>query len=482
MDNDLMRVKNVFDSVKEMRTEIAILFESLDGRITKLKDVYNEFINNTKEIQTPDVKAFIFSLDSFYFQTSLLQKEHDYLIDYRNTIINRMYGEYYKLFKLIIEYIDKSHIDNKLKDLLKKKTYPRYDDLDDRKTYDFNLIVQLNEDILGIVNGLINILKDKERSLKQYTTNQDYGLNVNNFVSTYNYEVNVLQEQINLYEKYLEFFYNVHQKLLKRLITKISILEAQINADIKFEGGLLSKRKDNNELIAEMNYSGLNKKAAKELRKSLHTLPVNMSRSPSNSSSIISYHESDFLSIDNNHPSSSSFENLELPRSVRMSDTPVGLDTVASQIFKKHGVQNSDNEEDSITDEIPISTEIYEHDPSLNTTNRTHSDTLDNAHDDNDDNEDEDEDEDEDGIFNISDVSQNEIKLIIDECMDNIVETNITFDISGNNASLNGEQMTLTSKQKKYLKKRLKKKEKKLREQQEKLDSENILSSENVIA
>ena len=236
MDNDLMRVKNVFDSVKEMRTEIAILFESLDGRITKLKDVYNEFIKNTKEIQTPDFKAFIFSLDSFYFQTSLLQKEHDYLIDYRNTIINRMYGEYYKLFKLIIEYIDKSHIDNKLKDLLKKKTYPRYDDLDDRKTYDFNLIVQLNEDILGIVNGLINILKDKERALKQYTTNQDYGLNVNNFVSTYNYEVNVLQEQINLYEKYLEFFYNVHQKLLKRLITKISILEAQINPDIKFEG------------------------------------------------------------------------------------------------------------------------------------------------------------------------------------------------------------------------------------------------------
>jgi len=480
MDNDLMRVKNVFDSVKEMRTEIAILFESLDGRITKLKDVYNEFIKNTKEIQTPDVKAFIFSLDSFYFQTSLLQKEHDYLIDYRNTIINRMYGEYYKLFKLIIEYIDKSHIDNKLKDLLKKKTYPRYDDLDDRKTYDFNLIVQLNEDILGIVNGLINILKDKERALKQYTTNQDYGLNVNNFVSTYNYEVNVLQEQINLYEKYLEFFYNVHQKLLKRLITKISILEAQINADIKFEGGLLSKRKDNNELIAEMNYSGLNKKAAKDLRKSLHTLPVNMSRSPSNSSSIVSYHESGFLSIDNTHPSSSSFENLELPRSVRMSDTPVGLDTVASQIFKKHGVQNSDSEEDSITDEIPVSTEIYEHDPSLNTTNHTHSDTLNNTYEDND--HDEEEEEDEDGIFNISDVSHNEIKLIIDECMDNIVETNITFDISGNNASLNGEQMTLTSKQKKYLKKRLKKKEKKIREQQEKLDSENILSSENVIA
>ena len=69
--------------------------------------------------------------------------------------------------------------------------------------------------------------------MRQYTTNQNYGLNVNNFVSTFNYEVNVLQEQINLYESYLDFFYHVHEKLLKRLITKISILEAQINADIK---------------------------------------------------------------------------------------------------------------------------------------------------------------------------------------------------------------------------------------------------------
>lgn len=269
MEDKLLKVKHVFDKVKDMRSEITLLFNNLDGRISKLAEIYDEFIANTNLIRTPDVKAFIFSLDSFYFQNSLLRREYKYLKDYYNIIINRMYGEYYKLFKLITEYVDRSLIDNKLSEVLKHKNYPRYDDLDDEKVYDFKLITQVNEDIMSVITYLINILRDKETSLRLYTTNQNYGLNVNNFVSTFNYEVIVLQEQITLYEKYLDFFYHVHEKLLQRLITKVSVLEAQLNADIKFEGGLISKKKDNKVLFDELGMSGLNKKTARALRKSI---------------------------------------------------------------------------------------------------------------------------------------------------------------------------------------------------------------------
>ena len=68
MDEKLLKVKIVFDKVKEMRGEITVLFDGLDGRISKLSEIYNEFIKNTKQIKTPEPKAFIFSLDSFYFQ------------------------------------------------------------------------------------------------------------------------------------------------------------------------------------------------------------------------------------------------------------------------------------------------------------------------------------------------------------------------------------------------------------------------------
>ena len=165
MDDKLLKVKVIFDKVREMRDEIGTLFEGLEGRISKLTEVYNEFIKRTRQIKTADTNIFIFSLDSFYFQNNLLKREYKYLNEYYNILINRMYGEYYKLYKLIVEYVVKSQIDNKLSETLKNKKYPKYDDLNHEKHYDFALIVQLNEDIIGIISQLINVLRDKEHDL-----------------------------------------------------------------------------------------------------------------------------------------------------------------------------------------------------------------------------------------------------------------------------------------------------------------------------
>jgi hypothetical protein len=358
MDDKLLKVKVVFDKVRGMREEISTLFEGLDGRISKLHEVYNDFVRNTKLIRTPDVKAFVFSLDSFYFQNSLLKREYKYLKDYYNIIINRMYGEYYKLYKLITEYVEKSHVDTKLNTILKNKKYPIYDDLDEEKPYNFNLIVQLNEDIIHIVADLINVLRGKEQSLQAFTTNQSYGLNVNNFVSTFNYEVIVLGEQINLYEKYLDFFYHVHEKLLKRLITKISLLEAQLNADIKFEGGLSGKRMDNKTLMDDINIQSLNKNAARDLRRSI----VGQS-SPSGSSSS---EQELFLPI-NHMPLNASVIEQSSSGSITLAPFSTSLNkSLAQQMFEPYcdiGHEPSADEQEEEEDE-PSTDEQEEDEPS----------------------------------------------------------------------------------------------------------------------
>lgn len=446
MDDKLTKVKIVFDNVKEMRLEISILFDSLNGRINKLKEMYSEFVKYTRSIKTADVKSFIFSLDSFYFQTSLLQKEFDYLKDYNATIINRMYGEYYKLLKLITDYVEKSMIDNKLHEILKNKKYPKYDDLDDAKQYPFELILQLNEDIITVVNYLIHVLKEKESALKQYTTNQNYGLNVNNFVSTYNYEVVVLQEQINLYEKYLEFFYHVHEKLLKRLITKISVLEAQLNTDIKFEGGLLSKKKDNKALFKDLNISALPKSTQRDLRKSI------VGNSPANSNMSEIDVEEAFVAIDKVHPVSNENTIYNYPKSIKsglsQSDSSEEKEMVAKKIFEKHNL-NVDEEEHS--NNIRISKSRSESFDLGNEFNKDEKELIDI----------------------IPEEQQNEntdIKNIIHEVIEK-VENDSDDDketISSQTDSFsNMDNIELTSKQKKNAKKRQKKKEKAQKEREE---------------
>jgi hypothetical protein len=248
-----------------------------------------------------------------------------------------MYGEYYKLFKLMTEYVDQN-FDDKLNETLKKNNYPKYDDLDDSKQYSFDIIIQLNEDIVTIINFLTGIKNEKELSLKTYTTNQNYGLNVNNFVSTYNYEIVVLNEHINLYEKYLEFFYSVHLKLFKRLITKISLLEAQLNTDVKFEGGLLSKKKNKDVLFEEMNVGSLNKTVARDIRKSIIG---SVSPSVSNSSD---HDDEVFLSINDIHSTTEDFNsNYITPIPINNESNNENI-TAAEKIFQKHNLITNEDE------------------------------------------------------------------------------------------------------------------------------------------
>jgi len=449
MDDKLSKVKVVFDNVRVLRSEIAILFDSLDGRIKKLKDMYSEFVTYTKAIKTTDVKSFIFSLDSFYFQSSLLQKEYDYLKYYYGIIVNRMYGEYYKLLKLITDFVTKSMVDNKLNEILKNKKYPKYDDLDDAKTYSFELILQLNEDIIAIVNYLINVLRDKETSLKQYTTNQNYGLNVNNFVSTYNYEVVVLQEQINLYEKYLEFFYHVHEKLLKRLITKISVLEAQLNTDIKFEGGLLSKKKDNKALFKDLNISALPKSTQRDLRKSI------VGNSPHNSNCSDIDSEEVFVSIEKVHPVKEQSIGCNSPSVIKHSfSNESEKETVAKKIFEKHNL-NVDEEEQ-------INNVRLSRSESFDLLETYYFDTSDNII---------------DNIPQHNHDVETVVNTLIDRLVDNTIEVHEYDDddddddketISSQTDSFsNSDNTELTSKQKKNAKKRQKKKEKAQKEKEE---------------
>ena len=351
MEDKVNMLKKKFNNIKNMRVEMNELFTDLDGKIVKLKDIYGEFIKNTNLIQTQDKKIFIFSLDSFYFQTSLLNKEYINLKNYSSLIINRMYGEYYKLLKIIYEnlqkglinYIPKSNID----------IFPIYDDLNEDKEYDFDLIIQLNEELVNIIYSLLTILNEREVLLKRYRTDQDYGLNVDNFVSTYNYEVLVLTEQINLYEKYLLFFYSAHEKLLTRLITQISLVDAQLNNDIKFEDGLLTKKRDNRTIFDSINLSTLDKITAKELRKSVgNSSPVE----GNDSDSSYEYFENSTIDLSNNFKNKVYLKKVEKENiSLENSNNDIPLETENDDIPLE--TENDDIPLDTENDDIPLDTE-----------------------------------------------------------------------------------------------------------------------------
>jgi len=281
---------------------------------------------------------------------------------------------------------------------------------------------------------LINILRDKESDLKLYTTNRNYGLNVDNFVSTYNYEVIMLQEQINLYEKYLDFFYHVHEKLLKRLITKISVLEAQLNADIKFEGGLIGKRKDNNDIMNDLNIKGLNKRTARDLRKSISGI-----HSPSTS-------EDDTGDVD--YIPTEKFANNNSIKDV--SDNNIDCNAVQFDVIKDTILHDHSSSVDKL-----FARQNNEEDIEIK--------NILSHNDDNDIGENNDSETDNEEEYTIV----NEVKKSLDDCINIVNNTDNNTDNNNNNNNNNendndndneNENNNLTAIQRKNLKKRLKKK------------------------
>ena len=98
MDGKFNELKLTYNGIKNLREEINSIFDNLEQRVLKLKDLYKDFIDqNTTTL-------FIFGLDSFYFQNKLIDIELGDMKKFYDLIMNRMYCEYYKLYRVTCQW------------------------------------------------------------------------------------------------------------------------------------------------------------------------------------------------------------------------------------------------------------------------------------------------------------------------------------------------------------------------------------------
>ena len=213
-----------------MKNENVKTFGILEAKICKLKEFYSEFVKNNKN------NLFIFGLDSFHFQGKLIDIEYEDIQRLYSAITNRIYCEYFKLYKIIVQYILDNIIEQKIIDLVHvNNSYPIYKDLEPFKKYDFEIIQSIHEFIIILLNSINGFLMNKEHDLKRHQLKNNIGLNIDNFVNTFQFNNVILREQLILFITYIEFFHKLHLKYLTRFTTKMHIFFSQITNDIKFE-------------------------------------------------------------------------------------------------------------------------------------------------------------------------------------------------------------------------------------------------------
>ena len=229
METKLVKLKTDFNNIINVRTTVKNIFDILQNRINKLKILYAEFIKTSKN------KMFVFGLDSFHFQSKLIDIEYDDMQRLFLAINNRMYCEYFKLYKIITEYITANVSDKNKVDTVTTKNYPVYKDLEPFKEYKFEFVLEIHENILNLLSILISTLNNKENELLLHKNKQNIGLNIDNFITTFNYNIIVMREKIVMFITYIEFFHKLHIKYLKRFANKIQLMYSHISNDIQFD-------------------------------------------------------------------------------------------------------------------------------------------------------------------------------------------------------------------------------------------------------
>jgi hypothetical protein len=196
-------------------------------KIQLLKNNYAEYIKNNSS------SLLLFGLDTFHFQSKLLDMEYEELNKYFLIINNRIYCEYFKLYKIIIEYLNKNIKEPKLMDMTKTiNRFPVYKDLEPYKQYDIQIISDIHEQIILLLTGFDIFITNKETILKTHIQKKNIGFNLDNFVNTYNYDITIIREKLSLFLDYIDFFHKIHSKYLNTFSEKLNLMITELNKDI----------------------------------------------------------------------------------------------------------------------------------------------------------------------------------------------------------------------------------------------------------
>ena len=168
-------------------------------------------------------------------------------------IDNRLYGEYYKLYKLISQFIITEIKDPEfIKKINLKKTFPAYKNLDITKKYDIDLTIELQNIIVKTIVELNNYNDSCSDEIDADLKQSEMGLNIDNLINTQIYNNVLLKEKINMFVRYLNAFHEHHTKYFKRLSLKLKLVIGVINEDI-----ILSKtsKKGKNKMPVDLKVS-----------------------------------------------------------------------------------------------------------------------------------------------------------------------------------------------------------------------------------
>lgn len=238
-----------FEKINVIMRNIQKIFIDIDEKIKKIKKIYNSLMNEHND------KLSLYGLDTLNFQSKLFQLQFENCDNMFKILNNRIYGDYFKLYKIIMNTCSNTSInDQKILSFIQKEhNITIYKDLEPTKEYSENDLFVIHELINQIITLLGDYLKSKENVDNKHQDLIKSGFKINSFAYSYNYHKYLLQNQMELYVNYLDFYNHNHLKYFYKIEKQASSILNDINEEIMFEKNNLLDELRNNSSPINMN-------------------------------------------------------------------------------------------------------------------------------------------------------------------------------------------------------------------------------------
>jgi hypothetical protein len=251
--HNIDKIKTNFQEILGLHNELLTVNSEINDSISKLKENYNELIKvNNKKI-------FLFCLDSFYFQYKILTTELTNLSQILQLLNNRIYGDYYKLYNIIISQSKENNIFTQSMNSETDK-FPVYKDLEPFHQYKMSDIINIHNDIVLIINDLYELYISKQKNIHNYSDSTNLGITISNFINTLEYENSMLRELIELFSRYISFFHSSQKNNLNKLLAKMNIFKKELVSDILINYKNVKSIQFNNIMFADNNIDNIGEK------------------------------------------------------------------------------------------------------------------------------------------------------------------------------------------------------------------------------
>lgn len=194
-------LRKEFAAILTLYNDIIAKKTETDAKINAIKDAYNDLVKKNP------VKTLLFCLDSLFFQYKILNLELEHYNRKIALLQNRMYGDYYKLYHLMVSQIKDVGIVLGGEAAQHTQDLPIYKDIDPFYKYKLEDITTIHSRILDGLGELYKACDTKTANIKQHRDGFAVGDSLLIFINAMEYERDNLLGHIRLFSKYLEFYH-----------------------------------------------------------------------------------------------------------------------------------------------------------------------------------------------------------------------------------------------------------------------------------